>query len=92
MRTQRRRASRAEAKSMRILIVEDDEVIASTMSRGLTLHGYVVDHAPSAEAAAAALLSERFDLAIVDLGLPREDGTSLVRRIRRTDRTLRCWS
>lgn len=73
---------------MRVLIVEDDEVIASTMSRGLRLHGYVVDHAPSAEAAAAALLSEQFDLAIVDLGLPQEDGTSLVRRIRRTNKTL----
>jgi DNA-binding response OmpR family regulator len=73
---------------MRVLIVEDDEVIASTMSRGLTLHGYVVDHVPSAEAASTALLSEQFDLAIVDLGLPQEDGTSLVRRIRRTHRTL----
>ena len=73
---------------MRILIVEDDEVIATTMSRGLTLHGYIVDHVPSAEAASTALLSEQFDLAIVDLGLPQEDGTSLVRRIRRTNRTL----
>ena len=73
---------------MRILIVEDDEVIATTMSRGLTLHGYVVDHVPSAEAASTALLNEQFDLAIVDLGLPQEDGTSLVRRIRRTNRML----
>ena len=73
---------------MRVLIVEDDEVIASTMSRGLTLNGYVVEHVPTAEAASAALLSEQFDLAIVDLGLPREDGTSLVRRIRRTNKTL----
>jgi len=73
---------------MRILIVEDDEVIASTMSRGLTLHGYVVDHVPSAEAATSALLSQQFDLAIVDLGLPGEDGTGLVRRIRRANRTL----
>ena len=73
---------------MRILIVEDDAVIASTMSRGLSLHGYVVDHVASAEAASTALLNEQFDLAIVDLGLPQEDGTSLVRRIRRTNRTL----
>ena len=73
---------------MRVLIVEDDEVIASTMSRGLKLHGYVVDHVPSAEAASAALLSEQFDLAIVDLGLPQEDGMTLVRRIRRTNKTL----
>jgi len=63
---------------MRILIVEDDEVIASTMSRGLTLHGYVVDHVASAEAASTVLLSEQFDLAIIDLGLPQEDGTSVV--------------
>jgi DNA-binding response OmpR family regulator len=73
---------------MRILIVEDDAVIASTMSRGLSLHGYVVDHVASAEAASTELLNERFDLAIVDLGLPQEDGASLVRRIRRTNRTL----
>jgi DNA-binding response OmpR family regulator len=73
---------------MRVLIVEDDAVIASTMSRGLTLNGYVVDHVPSAELAGAALLSEPFDLAIVDLGLPLEDGASLVRRIRRTNKTL----
>lgn len=73
---------------MRILIVEDDEVLANSMSRGLLLHGYVVDHVPSAEAASALLLSEKFDLAIVDLGLPQEDGTSLVRRIRRTSATL----
>jgi DNA-binding response OmpR family regulator len=73
---------------MRVLIVEDDAVIASTMSRGLTLNGYLVDHVPSAELAGAALLSEPFDLAIVDLGLPREDGASLVRRIRRTNKTL----
>lgn len=73
---------------MRVLIVEDDEVIASTMSRALTRHGYVVDHVPSAEAASTALLSEQFDLAIVDLGLPQEDGTSLVKRIRRTHKTL----
>src|ERR1700752_3979705 len=73
---------------MPILIVEDDEVIASTMSRGLTLHGYVVDHVPTAEAASAALLSEQFDLAIVDLGLPEEGGASRGRRIRRTHATL----
>jgi DNA-binding response OmpR family regulator len=73
---------------VRILIVEDDPVIASTMSRGLTLHGYVVEHVPSAEAATAALLSGQFDLAIIDLGLPQEDGASLLRRIRRTNKAL----
>lgn len=77
-----------KSTAMRILIVEDDEVLANSMSRGLSLHGYVVDLAPSAEVASAMLLSEKFDLAIVDLGLPQEDGTSVVRRIRRTNATL----
>ena len=67
---------------MRVLIVEDDEVIASTMSRGLILNGYVVEHVPTAEAASAALLSEQFDLAIVDLGLPRLSGLDLVKKLR----------
>jgi DNA-binding response OmpR family regulator len=73
---------------MRVLVVEDDEAIASIISRSLTLHGYGVSHVLSAEAGAAALLTEQFDLAIVDLGLPQEDGTGLVRRIRRTNSTL----
>jgi DNA-binding response OmpR family regulator len=73
---------------MRVLIVEDDPIIAGSMSRGLSLHGYVVDQFPSAELASAALMEDRFDLAIVDLGLPGEDGAGLVRRIRRLDWTV----
>jgi len=73
---------------MRILIVEDDELVADAIARGLTVAGFAVDRAASAEAATAALGSEGFDLAVVDVGLPGADGLSLVRRLRGRGSTL----
>jgi DNA-binding response OmpR family regulator len=67
---------------MRILLVEDDELVADAIVRGLSLSGFTVDRAPSAEQAAAALASEHFDLAVVDIGLPGADGLSLVQNLR----------
>jgi two-component system, OmpR family, response regulator len=67
---------------MRILLVEDDALVADAVVRGLGLAGFTVDHAGSAELARAALGSEHFDLAIVDIGLPAADGLSLLHRLR----------
>ncbi|GAA0718469.1 response regulator [Dokdonella soli] len=67
---------------MRILVVEDDALVADAICRGLGEAGFAVDHVGSAERAEAALGSENFDLAIVDIGLPGADGLSLVRRLR----------
>jgi len=67
---------------MRILLVEDDELVADAVVRGLSLAGFTVDHAGSAELARAALATEHFDLAVVDIGLPAADGLSLVRALR----------
>ncbi|MGH8219191.1 MAG: response regulator [Steroidobacteraceae bacterium] len=67
---------------MRILIVEDDELVADAVARGLTLSGFAVDRAGSAENAESALRTETFDLAVVDIGLPGVDGLTLVRRLR----------
>lgn len=67
---------------MRILIVEDDELVAEAVARGLTLSGFAVDRTGSAESAESALRSETFDLAVVDIGLPGADGLTLVRRLR----------
>lgn len=69
---------------MRILIVEDDDLVANAVACGLAAAGFAVDRAPSAEAAEAALSAEHFDLAVVDVGLPGADGLELVRRSRRT--------
>jgi len=68
---------------MRILIVEDDELVADALKRGLTEAGFAVDRVASAEQAEAALATEEFDLAVVDIGLPKVDGLTLVRRLRR---------
>ncbi len=68
---------------MRILIVEDDELVADALRRGLVDAGFVVDRVGSAEDAEVAFSSEEFDLAVVDIGLPRADGLTLVRRMRR---------
>ena len=68
---------------MRILIVEDDELVADALRRGLVDAGFVADRVGSAEDAEAVFASEEFDLAVVDIGLPGADGLTLVRRMRR---------
>lgn len=67
---------------MRILLVEDDSLVADAIIRGLSSAGFTVDHAGSAELARTALGVEHFDLAIVDIGLPGADGLSLLQNLR----------
>jgi DNA-binding response OmpR family regulator len=67
---------------VRLLVVEDDDIVADAIMRGLAAASYAVHRATSAEAAHAALLNEEFALAIIDVGLPGADGLSLVRRLR----------
>ena len=67
---------------MRLLIVEDADIVADAISRGLTAANYSVLRVTSAEAAQAAIASEQFAMAIVDVGLPGTDGLTFVRRLR----------
>jgi DNA-binding response OmpR family regulator len=67
---------------MRILVVEDNDLVADAITIGLGAAGFAVDRSASAEAAHHALATEHFDLLVVDVGLPGEDGLSLVRRLR----------
>jgi DNA-binding response OmpR family regulator len=73
---------------MRVLVVEDDQVVGDAVQRALSLDGHAADHVETAERARAALHAETFDLAIVDIGLPREDGLQLLRDLRRRGRNL----
>jgi DNA-binding response OmpR family regulator len=66
---------------MRLLIVEDDEVLADSLVRAMRALGYAADHAGDGELA-LALLRDGFDLAILDLGLPRLDGLEVLRQLR----------
>jgi DNA-binding response OmpR family regulator len=68
---------------MRILVVEDDRLVAGSVVIGLSRAGFTVDHVSSAEMAASALRNERFDLALVDLGLPGMDGLEMIRLLRK---------
>jgi DNA-binding response OmpR family regulator len=68
---------------MRILLVEDDPMVADGIREGLEKAGFSVDHAAAAEPAESALVLTHYDLAVVDIGLPRMDGHELIRRLRR---------
>lgn len=70
---------------MRLLLVEDDVMVASGIKLGLTDAGYAVDWVGSGERAQEVLVTELFDGAIVDIGLPHMDGLDLTRWLRRLD-------
>ncbi|MBX9794983.1 MAG: response regulator transcription factor [Burkholderiaceae bacterium] len=67
---------------MRILLVEDDDLLLSGLREAFGQAGYEMDHLGSAEPALDALAHGVHDLAIVDIGLPGIDGLELVRRLR----------
>jgi DNA-binding response OmpR family regulator len=73
---------------MRLLIVEDDDIVADAIVRGLSAAQYSVHRVTSAEAALRAIAAEEFALAVVDVGLPGADGLSLVRRLRTAGKTI----
>lgn len=73
---------------MRVLIVEDDELLAQGLKQGLQQTGYTVDLARSSEQAQACFGNESFDVALVDIGLPGADGLSLIRWLRESGHRL----
>ena len=68
---------------MRILIAEDDPVLADGLTRSLRSNEYAVDCVGDGTAADHALSTQPYDLAIIDLGLPRIDGFEVIKRLRR---------
>jgi two-component system OmpR family response regulator len=67
---------------MRILIAEDDAIIADGLSRSLRQGGYAVDRAADGVAAEAALSTATYDLLILDLGLPKLSGLDVLKHLR----------
>ena len=67
---------------MRILIAEDDQVLADGLLRALRGSGYAVDQVATGTEADAAVASHEFDLLILDLGLPKMGGLEVLRRLR----------
>lgn len=67
---------------MKLLLAEDDPMIGASMQQGLRLAGFAVDWVRDGQAAELALETGSYGLLILDLGLPRQDGLSLLRKLR----------
>jgi two-component system, OmpR family, response regulator QseB len=73
---------------MRLLLVEDDKALGEGLRLGLRQEGYTVDWLQDGASALHALLSEDFDLLVLDLGLPRMGGLQVLRELRRSGSAL----
>ena len=67
---------------MRILLAEDDSVLADGLTRSLRQSGYATDCVKNGQEADSALSTQEFDLLILDLGLPKMAGLEVLRRLR----------
>jgi two-component system OmpR family response regulator len=67
---------------VRILVVEDDALLAEGLISVLTRAGHAVEHAATGKHADLVLAAEEFDLAVLDVGLPGIDGFEVLRRLR----------
>lgn len=67
---------------MRVLLTEDDRLIAEGVVAGLSAQGFTTMHVTTATATESAVLIAKFDVLILDLGLPDKDGLTLLRRLR----------
>lgn len=76
------------AANMRILIVEDDAAVAQGIARLLEGEGHAVEVIADGEHALLVATREHFDLAVLDIGLPRLDGFETLRRLRAAGRHL----
>ena len=72
---------------MRILVVEDDALLAEGLTSVLTRAGHVVEHATTGRHADILLVDEQFDLVVLDVGLPDIDGFEVLRRLRQRHST-----
>ncbi|EFE97524.1 two-component system response regulator PmrA [Serratia odorifera] len=68
---------------MKLLIVEDDELLLQGLAMALASEGYACDSALNAAEANALIVSSQYSMVILDLGLPDLDGASLLRQWRR---------
>ena len=73
---------------MRILLVEDDKVLADALSRALVQSAHAVDSVSTGEDADRALSLAIYDLAILDIGLPGLSGLEVLKRLRTRKSTM----
>ena len=68
---------------MRVLLVEDDEMIAQGLQTALRQAAFAVDWMRDGKSAGTALQTSSFDLVLLDLGLPHRDGIDVLRDLRK---------
>src|ERR1700689_4632822 len=68
---------------MRVLLVEDDEMIAQGLQTALRQAAFAVDWMRDGKSAGTALQTANFDLVLLDLGLPHRDGIDVLRDLRK---------
>lgn len=74
---------------MHLLVVEDERALCETIVRSLRRLAYSIDYCYDGEKALELLGSEKYDLVILDLNLPKQDGMSVLRKFRQSDRETR---
>src|ERR1700739_3409581 len=74
--------------SVRVLVVEDEASLARQLPAALRHAGYAVDHAADGEHADLLGHDERYDAVVLDLGLPKVDGLTVLRRWRASGQTM----
>jgi len=67
---------------MRVLLVEDDEMLGGGLQSGLMQDGYAVDWVKDGDAAELFLRTEEYEIVILDLGLPKKSGIDVLRHLR----------
>jgi DNA-binding response OmpR family regulator len=72
---------------MRLLLAEDDAQLGRTLTKGLRQEAYAVDILADGESAMSQALINEYDLIILDVMMPRRDGFSVCRELRRNGRT-----
>ena len=77
---------------MKVLVVEDEAALSQQIAGALSASGYAVDCALDGERADFLGRTEQYDAVILDLGLPKIDGLTLLRGWRSAGLACRCWS
>jgi len=72
---------------MKLLLLEDDDLLAESLAESLKDNGYLVDLAASLKAAKSLMATEHYELAILDLGLPDGSGLDLLAQWRKQKRS-----
>lgn len=74
---------------MRILVIEDEEILLNDLCKGLKIKGYAVDQAEDGKKGYQMAIDEEYDLIILDLNLPEMDGLELLSKLRKEENQIK---